>query len=147
MESSKNNNFKSFISAMTKAQLALKGFIRHKLKQHNLDLTFEMLQVLINLWEKQGFNQQELANVLHKDKASLTPLIDNLSKRGLVQRSEDPDDRRNKLITLTPKGKELENQITPWLEELYSIAGNGLTAEEIHAGVGLFEKIASNFTA
>ncbi len=146
MTGNKNQTLRSYTLAMTKVQLLFKAFIRNKFKENNVDLTFEMLQVLINLWAKQGFNQQELANVLLKDKASLTPLIDNLSKRGLVQRTEDANDRRNKLITLTQKGKEFEQQVQPWIEELFSIAGKGLTVQELTTSIALFEKMSGNFS-
>src|ERR1043166_8269350 len=100
MPNTKNDILSAFTSAMVMAQSEFKVFIRNKLKASSIDLTFEMLQVLLLLWKKDDVNQQELANLLHKDKASLTYLIDNLSKRKLVRRSEDPDDRRNKRITL-----------------------------------------------
>ncbi len=146
MTNNKNQTLRTYTLAMTKVQLLFKAFIRNKFKDNNVDLTFEMLQVLINLWEKQGFNQQELANLLLKDKASLTPLIDNLTKRGLVQRTADTNDRRNKLIVLTQKGKEFEQQIKPWIEELFSIAGKGLTVQELTTSIALFEKMSSNFS-
>ena len=144
MENSKNEIFVLFTSTMVKAQNELKAFMRNKLKGHNIDLTFEMLQVLIHLWEKQGVNQQELANLLHKDKASMTYLIDNLSKRKLLQRSEDSADRRNKLITLTPAGLALKSLILPWIDELYTIAGKNVTKETLQNGISLFEKMYSN---
>lgn len=147
MTNNKNQTLRTYTLAMTKVQLLFKAFIRNKFKENNVDLTFEMLQVLINLWEKQGFNQQELANILLKDKASLTPLIDNLSKRGLVQRTEDVNDRRNKLINLTQKGKDFEQQIKPWIEELFSIAGKGLTVQELTTSITLFEKMSGNFSS
>ncbi len=75
--------------AMKKAHQEMKLFMRGKFREHNIDLTFEMLQVLMHLWEREGVNQQELADLLLKDKASLTYLIDNLSKRKLVRRTAD----------------------------------------------------------
>jgi DNA-binding MarR family transcriptional regulator len=147
MESSKVELFAVFTSTMAKAQYEIRAFIRNKLKGQNIDLTFEMLQVLNHLWEKQGVNQQELANLLHKDKASMTYLIDNLSKRNLVQRTEDPVDRRNKLITLSKQGLELKNVIRPWIAELYTVAGKNVSKETLQNGISLFEKMYSNLTA
>ena len=147
MENSKNEIFAVFTSTMVKAQNELRAFMRNKLKGRNIDLTFEMLQVLIHLWEKEGVNQQELANLLHKDKASMTYLIDNLSKRNLVQRSEDSADRRNKLITLTSEGLALKNVILPWINELYAVAGKNVSKETLENGIVLFEKMYSNLTA
>ena len=144
MATSKNETAADFIAAMHILQTEIKTFFREKLRQSNLDLTFEMLQVLNHLWVQQGVNQQEIANLLHKDKASVTYLIDNLSKRGLVQRSEDSVDRRNRLITLTAQGLALKKVIRPWIDELFTIAGRNLTRDSLKAGVLLFGTMRKN---
>jgi MarR family 2-MHQ and catechol resistance regulon transcriptional repressor len=38
---------------------------------------------------------------------SITTAVDRLAKRGLVARKDDPEDRRVRLVTLTPKGRQL----------------------------------------
>jgi DNA-binding MarR family transcriptional regulator len=144
MTKTKNDTFSEFTKVMSMAQSELKSFLRTKFKEHNIDLTFEMLQVLIHLWAKEGVNQQELANLIHKDKTSLTYLIDNLAKRDLVQRTEDHDDRRNKIITLRPEGARLKNIITPWIDEMYTVAGQNVPIELIEHGISLFNKIYQN---
>ena len=145
MDSSKNENFESFLHELAKVTSAMKGFMRQKFKEHNVNITFEMLQVLRFLWEKDGVNQQEIADAILKDKASLTYLIDNLVRRKLVQRTEDSQDRRNKIITLTQEGKEMRELIRPWISEMYEIAGKGLPAELIGSGLTLFDAIYRNF--
>jgi len=147
MATTKNETTAVFMTAMHKAQSEFKTFLRNKFRENELDLTFEMLQVLLHLWEKQGVNQQEIANLLHKDKASVTYLLDNLSKRQLVQRSEDAVDRRNKLVTLTAQGLTLKKKIRPWIDELFTIASKDLTKERLKSGILLFEKMHSNLLA
>jgi DNA-binding MarR family transcriptional regulator len=144
MTKTKNGAFSDFTKAMSMAQSELKSFLRTKFKEHNIDLTFEMLQVLIHLWNKEGVNQQELANLIGKDKASLTYLIDNLAKRDLVQRTEDGDDRRNKIITLKPEGARLKDIIRPWIDEMYTVAGQDVPIELLENGINLFNKIYHN---
>lgn len=147
MAITENEIFARLTSAMIKTQNGLKAFMRQKLREQNIDLTVEMLQVLIHLWKKEGINQQELANLLHKDKANMTYLIDNLSKRNLVQRSEDPVDRRNNLITLTPEGLSLKDLIRPSIKELYTVGGKDIPDETLEKGIALFERICSNLAA
>ncbi|MFB9864629.1 MarR family winged helix-turn-helix transcriptional regulator [Rufibacter immobilis] len=130
-----------FLQQMSKVTLALKGFMRQKFKAHNLDITFEMLQVLRFLWAKDNVNQQEIANAIIKDKASLTYLIDNLVRRKLVQRTEDGQDRRNKLITLTPEGRNLQGLVTPWLEEMYGLVAKNISEETLENGLRIFDCI------
>lgn len=144
MSISKNETLSAFTSAMVKLQSEFKTSIRNRLKTSNLDLTFEMLQVLLLLWKKDGVNQQELANLLHKDKASLTYLIDNLSKRKLVQRKEDPEDRRNKIITLTKDGSAMYDVVRPWIDDLFTIAGKDIPVHLFKDSMALFEKMQHN---
>jgi DNA-binding MarR family transcriptional regulator len=123
----------------------MKGFMRQKFKEHDVNITFEMLQVLRFLWKKDGVNQQEIADAILKDKASLTYLIDNLVRRKLVQRTEDSQDRRNKIITLTKEGQEMKDLILPWITEMFEIAGRDIPNELIGSGLILFEAIYQNF--
>ena len=37
----------------------------------------------------------------------VTRLVDRMAAAGLVERAEDPDDRRGRLVRLTPKGEEV----------------------------------------
>jgi len=47
-----------------------------------------------------------LAEALGVDAPYATLIVDSLEQRGLVERQPDPEDRRRKLVTLTPAGKD-----------------------------------------
>lgn len=91
-----------------------------KMKDHDLDLTIEMLEVLYILWNQDNVNQQEIVDKTNRNKASITSLISNMTARGLVQRNPDPLDRRNRLISLTPEGERYQQKLIPLLEEVYA---------------------------
>ena len=133
-----------FTREILKVNLVFKQFIQYKFRQHNIDLTFEMLQVLACLWETDGRNQQEIANATVKDKASMTYLIDNLTTRNMVYRQEDTRDRRNKLIFLTPTANDLRQQIQPWVAEMYEAASIDISADKIQELVTVLWKIRDN---
>lgn len=101
-------------------QTTFRQAIQRRLKAHGIDLTFEMLQILASLWRQDGMNQQELAARNFKDKASLTSLLNNLEKKGLVMRMENKADRRNKNIFLTEKGLDYSGKVKPVLYEIYT---------------------------
>lgn len=50
-------------------------------------------------------SQAELAEATGRDKTRLIPLLDRLGERGLVARTPDPRDRRNRIVELTPTGR------------------------------------------
>ncbi|WP_420153366.1 MarR family winged helix-turn-helix transcriptional regulator [Siphonobacter sp.] len=136
---------KRYFKMSSQATMAFRQFIQQKFKTYKVDLTFEMVQVMSFLSENEGSNQQEIANATVKDKASLTYLIDNLTKRGLVHRREDEQDRRNKRIFLTEKGSELLNStIMPWADEMYAVAMQEVSPYEIQLVINVLSKITQN---
>src|SRR5919206_3993343 len=84
--------------AMTEMKNHMRQFIQAKIKESGINLTFEMLEIMACLWNKDGINQQELADITIKDKSSMTYLVDNLAKHNMVTRMPDENDRRNNLI-------------------------------------------------
>jgi len=129
---------------MLTVNTAYRQFLQCTLKAHKMGLTFEMLQVMGCLWKKDGVNQQEITNITVKDKASMTYLIDNLTKRNLVKRQEDPNDRRNKLILLTEQGKQLKSKIQPFIDEMYQVAGKSIEIALLNDCMEVLSKVENN---
>lgn len=123
--------FRELMLQVVRTRMAFRRAMQRTLKNNNAGITFEMLQVLSSLWHEQGVSQQILAERIAKDKACLTNLMINLEKKGYVCRKEDPADRRNKLVFLTPKGEEFKDQIRPVLDQLYVLAEQILGRESI----------------
>jgi len=51
--------------------------------------------------------QAQLATAVRRDKTRLIVILDRLEARGLLHRTPDPDDRRNRIVTLTDPGRTL----------------------------------------
>ena len=67
-----------------------------------LGLSIAQLPVMVVLRDaKHPIMITEVARRLHLETPSLTTMIDRLSERGLVERVDDPEDRRKNLVTLT----------------------------------------------
>lgn len=130
--------------SMTEMRNHVSYFIGAKIKEHDLDISFEMLEIMACLWRKDGINQQEIADITIKDKSSITHLINQLVKRSLVSRVEDGRDRRNKLIHLTKTGRHLRKKLYPWVIDIYNQAGQDIRAEEIGICLKLVEKMNRN---
>jgi DNA-binding MarR family transcriptional regulator len=63
--------------------------------------------VLVALRAGAAPTQAQLATAAGRDKTRLIPLLDGLERRGLVDRTPDPADRRNRVVSLTDEGREL----------------------------------------
>jgi len=122
----------------------LRQFFQKKFKEQNIDLTYEMHQVMACLWKNDGLRQQDLADKTLKDKASLTCLIDNLTKRNLVQRFEDANDRRSKLIFLTDEGRELGMKVEPWATELFTIVSKNIDRTLLNQSILMVKQMIEN---
>jgi DNA-binding MarR family transcriptional regulator len=59
-----------------------------------------------------GISQTELSLANGRDKSSLTPVVEDLVKRGLVERKRMDTDRRTYRLNLTPSGKKVLTMLT-----------------------------------
>jgi DNA-binding MarR family transcriptional regulator len=64
------------------------------------------LDILINLYRREGISQQELARKLLVGRSNMSMLLPQLEKRGLIERRGDGRDKRVRLF-LTPAGKTI----------------------------------------
>ena len=71
-------------------------------------------------------SQQFLGYITHRDKASVTRLVDHLEKRQLVHRVLDPLDRRQKLVHLTADGQQHYREVVPVVEKTLREAQKGI---------------------
>jgi DNA-binding MarR family transcriptional regulator len=108
------------------------------------EVTFEQGFILLELGEKNGQAQQQLAKATDKDKPSITRLIGNMINHGLVRRGIDVKDHRVNLIYLTAKGKRILKQIhshsRKHLEELL----RDVKAEDLRIWFQVMEKFLTN---
>ncbi len=144
----KQNNISVLALELGLAMGEMKSRLRQKIQTtinvYDPDLSFELIEILGLLSRNDGINQQEIGNKVSKDKSSITYLINSLVKRDLVERVAYKDDRRNKQIFLTPKGKQTIETIYPWALDLYKKAAGDLREEEISQMLLLIKKMTAN---
>lgn len=127
------NSSRELILQILKTRMAFRQALQRVLKRNNIDMTFEMLQILSCLWHEQGISQQVLAQKTAKDKACMTNLMANLEKKNWIMRHEDPTDRRNRLVYLTPAGEEISNRIRPLINDFYTQTGQAMGIDNLNA--------------
>lgn len=69
-------------------------------------LSLARAKVLMRLDSQGPMNQSTLAGLLGFAPRSVTETVDGLERDGLVTRSEDPNDRRARIVALTARGRE-----------------------------------------
>jgi DNA-binding MarR family transcriptional regulator len=106
---------------------SLGNFMRFA-REKNISLT--QLSSLIHLSQNEECNISDLGTEFGVSNAAVSQLLEKMVQQGLVHRSEDPQDRRNKVLVLTEDGKKIANEGMnerhKWLSNLIKI----LTEEE-----------------
>ena len=114
------NDFRTLQIEIVRMRIAFRQCVMRLLKNHGVGISYEMVQVMSSLWREHGVSQQVLAERTAKGKATLSSLMNNLERKGYIYRREDPADRRNKLVFMTPEGEAFWHRILPLLNEQYA---------------------------
>lgn len=75
-----------------------------------LGITYTQYIVMMVLWEQDHQPVNDIAKRLLLETNTVTPLIQRMEAEGLVRREKDKADARKTIVSLTPKGQELEEQ-------------------------------------
>ncbi|MCU7552087.1 MarR family transcriptional regulator [Chitinophagaceae bacterium LB-8] len=140
----KKGELYSFITG--KASIAIARRLQKKFNAHGLNLTIEQWSVLYHLWKEDGKSQQELCNATFRDKPSITRLVDNLERSGLVKRVPSENDKRINKIHLTEHALLLHEQTMLLAEETLKEALEGVPAEQIDLCKEVLQKVYDNLT-
>lgn len=77
-----------------------------QLMQEGIPVLAEQLPILMVVYfQEHAMTQQDIANVLQKDKAGIQRSVQTLHKDGFLKIESDIEDKRKNLVTLTPSGK------------------------------------------
>lgn len=130
-----------FCQSIFEMRYKLRRMFQSKLKEAGIDISFEVLEVIKMLQKEDGMNQQELADLLFKDKSNITYIIDNMVKAGYVVRKEGEADRRNKRIFLTDKAHQLKEQLAPMAQYCYLALAQDVTEPAVREGIEMLTKM------
>ncbi len=117
-----------------------------KLQRDNiqeLELTPTQHFILRQLWEADGQQFKELAELCNCSRSTITGVVDTMEKKKLVIRESHPSDRRSLLVKLTEDGKNLK-KVTPPLESMVNGCCPGINQEEIEKLGDLLQKLLNS---
>jgi DNA-binding MarR family transcriptional regulator len=107
--------------------------------------TFEALVTLMRIAGESGIAQKRLADETGVTPGTISVRVDRLVDEGLAERRADPDSKRNSLVALTPKGRELFERVAPvhLANERRLLAS--LSDEDMRLLIGLLRKLLVEF--
>lgn len=106
----------------------------------------EMFAILL-LNRRGSATMSELAADLGVPLSTATGIAARLTKRQLVTRERDPDDRRIILVQLTPKGQQLAERLGSEISQLINRIQKTLTPQEITQLISIVQKVMRAFSA
>ena len=75
-------------------------------------LTYPQYLVLLVLWEKDEQPVNDIAKRLLLETNTVTPLLQRMEKEGILTREKGKKDARQMIVTLTRKGKNLQEKLS-----------------------------------
>ena len=78
-----------------------------------LGLTYPQYLVMSCLWDQDGRTVGDLGRMLELESNTLTPLLKRMEAQGLLTRARSTTDERQVQITLTDKGRALQDEVDP----------------------------------
>lgn len=75
-----------------------------------LGITYPQYLVLMVLWEKNNQPVNDIAHRLLLETNTVTPLLQRMEKLGIVNRKKGVTDKRQQIVSLTEKGKNMEEK-------------------------------------
>jgi MarR family transcriptional regulator for hemolysin len=85
--------------------------------------------------------QNELAASLSLDGSSVVRLLDALETAGLVERGEDPADRRAKSLALTPRGRRTADRVERVSQDIRDVVLDEVSNEDLTRSLRLLETV------
>ena len=74
-------------------------------------ITYPQYLVLMVLWEKDCQPVNDIAHRLMLETNTVTPLLQRMEKLGIVTRKKGELDKRQQIVSLTEKGRDLEERV------------------------------------
>lgn len=75
-----------------------------------IGLTYPQYLVMMVLWEQDNMPVNDIAKRLYLETNTVTPLLKRMEAEGFIARRKGEKDARQVIVSLTPKGRKLEDK-------------------------------------
>jgi DNA-binding MarR family transcriptional regulator len=110
-------------------------------------ITADQFVILACLAEEDTITQKDLARRASSDPSTIRAMLVLLEGRGLVARERNPEDSRERLVTLTAKGRRLFERLFKSSEPIRVQMLAGFSEDESRLLVGCLRRLIENMAA
>lgn len=125
-----------------RTDMKLTNYFTKQLKPYQV--TPEQWNIIYCLNMDKGMNQKELAEAIDRDQTTVVRMVHSLERKGMVKRLTNKQDKRSHDLFLTPKGKEIKQQLSLTVLNAHNYVTRGIEPEELEQLKSLLGKIYSN---
>jgi MarR family transcriptional regulator, transcriptional regulator for hemolysin len=119
-------------------------FAQRQIKNAGFSITIDQWLTMINILENPGIKQQELAENVFKDNASVTRIIELLVKAKYLKRKVHKEDRRRAELIVTKAGEEIVEKVNSVILKNREQALEGVELNELGSVDRILQKIIEN---
>lgn len=101
-------------------------------------------KIIVVLSLKEGITQKHIADMAFVEAPTLVPVIDKMEKEGYLTRQSDLKDRRNNLIFMTKKSRDIVDPIIECILEIRNMGLNKISKKDMEIAKKVLEQITSN---
>ncbi len=135
------------VEALMRASKVFSAAVAHSLALAGGEVTMPQLRVLVMVQDSGPLNMSTVADGLGVSPSNASRTCDRLVRGCLLDRREDPADRRNVALTLTPAGGRLVASMLRQRQTIFHQVVAGMSAAErskLTAGLTAFSDAARN---
>ena len=123
----------------------IRGFSTQTFTEKEFELTPDQYVILNLLLENDEIMyQRQLAEIMFKDRANISRIIDIMHRNGLIEKIPDSNGRRIYKLIVTEKGKEIRNRVLSTDKELRAVITENISEEELNSIFHILEKMNKN---
>jgi len=126
------------------ASRLLSNILAMRLHEAGIDMTAQQWGAIIVLLNGEAMTQGQLGEQLHLEKSSVSRLTNGLEKRGWIERTTDPNDSRQRIVTPTPKALETAERCATTARAILAEAQRGMTEDEMSVLRSLLSRAITN---
>ncbi|GGZ39734.1 transcriptional regulator [Echinicola pacifica] len=136
--------FSQYSFLLDRTARRVKQYAQQHFKSGAFDVTVDQWLVLRRLGEHDVLSQSELAGLVFKDQPTLTRILDILCKKGYVERTPHPADRRSIQVNLTNQGHEKIKELKPKVATIREKAWENLDQKDFEEFKRILNTIYGN---
>ena len=138
------------VEALMRASKVVSAAIAHSLAVADAKVTLPQLRVLVMVQDSGPLNMSAVATGLGVNASNASRTCDRLVRGGLLDRREDPGDRRNVVLTLTSSGRRLVSSMLRQREAIFAQVVERMAPEgrsQLTLGLTAFSDAARKMSA